>query len=177
MPQRILITGFMGAGKTTVAVALAESLGCQAVDLDQSIVEREGRAIHELIAMDGEASFRETETEALQDALTRNTAGVIALGGGAWIIERNRLLIHAHQGYTVWLDAPFDLCWQRITSGEAVRPLAQNREQSGRLYTERRALYELADLRVAGTEAGRARSAPEMAAEIQRSFVMNKAGT
>ena len=83
-PQPIIITGFMAAGKTTVATVLAQKLGYHMLDLDRSIVERSGRAIHEMIEADGEASFRAAETQALRDALEQSTACVIALGGGAW---------------------------------------------------------------------------------------------
>ena len=175
VPQPIIITGFMGAGKTTVAAALAQKLGCHMLDLDRSIVERSGRAIHEMIEKGGEASFREAETKALRDALEQSTAGVIALGGGAWTIERNRLLIAEHRGYTIWLDAPFDLCWRRIMScREDVRPLARGKEQSNLLYDERRSLYELAALRI---EAGEDRSAEEIAAEIINVLLQNEQGT
>ncbi len=167
----IIITGFMAAGKTTVAAALAQELECEMLDLDRSIVERSGRSIYEMIEQDGEASFRETETEALRDALKQGTACVIALGGGAWTIERNRLLIAEYLGYTVWLDAPFDLCWQRIISSEPVRPLARSKDQSNRLYNQRRSLYELAALRI---EVGEDRSAKEIAADIIDVLLQNK---
>ena len=145
---RIVITGFMGAGKTSVAFALARWGGWRAVDLDALIVEREGRSIRELIDEDGEASFREVETNVLREALEMNAGEVIALGGGAWTVNRNRLLIKEHNCVTAWLDAPFELCWQRITNCKDVRPLARDREHAQRIYNERRRLYELADLHI-----------------------------
>ena len=145
---RILITGFMAAGKTTVAAALARRLDCRMLDLDEFIVEREGRSIQAIIEEDGEAQFRKMEAQALREALENNAARVIALGGGTWISARNRALIAAHNGFTAWLDAPFELCWQRIIRARDTRPLARDKEQARRLYEERRALYELAALRV-----------------------------
>jgi shikimate kinase len=145
--QPIIITGFMGAGKTTVAQALAERLGCRMLDLDEFIGEREGRTAQVIIDEDGEARFRQIETEALRDALETD-AGVISLGGGTWTIPGNRTLIREHTSYTVWLDAPFDLCWQRIQPEHNVRPLARDRARARTLYDERRALYRLASLRV-----------------------------
>lgn len=175
VPRPIIITGFMAAGKTTVAAALARALGCSMLDLDQLIIEGEGRTIRELIERHGEAGFREVETNALRNALTRNTAGVIALGGGAWTIERNRALIVRHHGITVWLDAPFDLCWQRITScGEGVRPLARDEGQARRLYDERRALYKLTALHI---KAAGDTTAEEIAADIRVALVTKKQGT
>ena len=145
---RILITGFMAAGKTTVAAALAQRLDCRMLDLDEFIAEREGRSIQKIIDEDGEARFRLTEESALREALENETARVIALGGGTWTREQNRALITEHDGFTVWLDAPFELCWQRIIRAGDIRPLARDKEQAGRLYEERRAVYELATLRV-----------------------------
>ncbi|HEX8888006.1 MAG TPA: shikimate kinase [Pyrinomonadaceae bacterium] len=146
--QPIIIIGFMAAGKTTVAAALAEHLGCGLIDLDQFIEEREGRSIRAIIDEDGEQKFRKIESAALSDALKSHNSSVIALGGGAWTIERNRTMIDEHHGYTIWLDAPFDLCWRRIEDGINIRPLARQRAKAHKLYDERRPLYSQAGLRV-----------------------------
>ncbi len=150
---RIVITGFMGAGKTTVARELARALGCVSLDLDEFMAEREGRTPRALIDEEGEAAFREIESLALADAL-KTKARVVALGGGAWTIERNRAAVRSGQDcFTVWLDAPFELCWERVGTevdgdGERERPLARERGRARTLFDERRALYALADARV-----------------------------
>ncbi len=151
-PRRIVITGFMGAGKTTLARELARVLACDAVDLDEFITAREGRSPRELIDEEGEAAFRAIESRALGVVLATQAARVVALGGGAWTIERNRAAVKAEPGcFTVWLDAPFELCWERIAvpaGGDGGRPLARERERALALYDERRSLYGLADARV-----------------------------
>ena len=150
--RRIVIVGFMGSGKTTVAGALARQFRCGMIDLDSFIAEREGRSPAEIIAADGEAAFREVEARALQDILENNEARVVALGGGAWTIEANRALVAGHDCLSVWLDAPFELCWERIRSNsKTIRPLAPNRESALRLYESRRASYLLAQLRIAAS--------------------------
>jgi shikimate kinase len=147
--RRIVIVGFMGSGKTTVAQALARQLDCRMTDLDSFIAEREGRSPAEIIAHDGEAAFREVEAQALRDVLENNEDRVIALGGGAWTIEINRALIAEHDCLSVWLDAPFELCWERIRSNsKTIRPLAPNRESALRLYESRRTSYLLAQLHI-----------------------------
>ena len=78
----IIIIGFMAAGKTTVAAALAERLGCRLVDLDQFVEQREGRSIRAIIDEEGEKAFREIESEALGEALKTDSPCIIALGGG-----------------------------------------------------------------------------------------------
>jgi shikimate kinase len=162
---RIVITGFMGAGKTTVARALAHQLNCTMIDLDQLIAEHEQCTVSELIKTEGEAKFRHTETFFLRLVLERKLARVIALGGGAWTMAENRTLITRHDCLTVWLDAPFNLCWARITSAPQARPLALDRQTTHKLYEQRRALYELAALRVPVTPAT---DAVELAAQIVR---------
>jgi shikimate kinase len=145
MDRRIVIVGFMGSGKTTVAEALARQLDCGLIDLDSFIVEREGRSPAEIIAQDGEPTLREIETEALREVLEKNAARVIALGGGAWTIEANRSLVAQHDCLRVWLDAPFDLCWKRILSSKTVRPLAPDRATAEKLFKDRRTSYELSE--------------------------------
>src|SRR5438128_6320755 len=155
--HRIVIVGFMGCGKTTVGRALAQRLGCEMIDLDSFITEREGRTPAEIIEEDGEPAFREIETHALRDALKMDDARVIALGGGAWTIEANRTLVAQHDCLSVWLDAPFELCWERITSsGDTLRPLAPDRESARKLYDSRRSGYQLAKLRIAQDRASEA---------------------
>jgi shikimate kinase len=146
--RRIVIVGFMGCGKTTVAKALAQRLGCALVDLDSFITDREGRSPAEIIAQDSEPSFREIETRALKVVLEENVARVIALGGGAWMIEANRALVAQHDCLSVWLDAPFELCWERITASGTIRPLAPDRESAHELYDSRRPAYGLAQIRI-----------------------------
>src|SRR5215216_6698206 len=107
MKRPIIITGFMGSGKTKVAWELARRMNLVMVDLDNLIEEREGRSAAQIIVEDGEPAFRSIESKALRDVLQTNPVGIIALGGGAWIEETNRQLIDRYGCTTVWLDAPF----------------------------------------------------------------------
>jgi shikimate kinase len=150
--QRIILTGFMGAGKTTIAAALARRLNCRLIDLDEFITAREGRSISSIIDEDGEGKFRELETRALLDALRDEAVRVVALGGGTWTLERNRALIKEHDCLTVWLDAPFELCWERIMRESNARPLARDQRNTRQLYEARRSSYALATLRVVVNE-------------------------
>src|SRR5882724_7776592 len=90
MKDRIVIVGFMGCGKTTVAKALAARLGCGMLDLDAIISAQQNQSVPDLIKERGEAGFRDVETFTLQIVLDRLTPRIIALGGGAWTLERNR---------------------------------------------------------------------------------------
>lgn len=149
MNRRIVILGFMGCGKTTVAKELARALECEFMDLDSFITEHEGRSPAEIIQVEGETAFRQIESAALNEVLTGSEAQVIALGGGTWTRGANRTMIALHDCITVWLDAPFDLCWERIRSSDnSVRPLAPDLETARNRYDTRRPDYSLAEYNI-----------------------------
>lgn len=146
--MRLIITGFMGSGKTMIARALARRLNLEMVDLDERITEREGRSPAQLIVEEGEKVFRVIESEVLRELLENDTSRVIALGGGAWIQEVNRNLINQRSYVSVWLDVPFEVCWSRIENSSEDRPLGRTKEQAEALYDRRRPIYQLAHVHV-----------------------------
>jgi shikimate kinase len=160
----IVITGFMGCGKTEVARALAERLDLSMTDLDAEILKQHGRTAAQLIDEEGEPAFRKIETEALRELLENNRASVIALGGGAWITDENRGLVTQHNCISVWLDTPFDVCWQRIASSSEERPLGRTRKEAEQRFRLRQPIYELAtvNLPVLANE-----TTPEIVARIE----------
>jgi shikimate kinase len=144
----IVITGFMGCGKSKVARELAMRRNAVMVDLDEWITARVGRSPAQLIDEDGESSFRAIETSALRELLQSGAAGVIALGGGAWIEEANRELIDQFSCTSIWLDTPFDICWERIAASEEDRPLGRTREEAQARYDRRKPIYKLANVHI-----------------------------
>ena len=151
--RRIVLLGFMACGKTTVGEELARQLNCGFFDLDSFISEREARSPAEIITQDGQAAFRELETLALRDILQNRQAHVIALGGGTWMKAANRTMVALFDCLTVWLDTPFDICWERISNSSTVRPLAPDLETARKRFEERRAFYALANRRIAVKDA------------------------
>jgi shikimate kinase len=143
--QRIILTGFMGVGKSTVARFLAYILKCKKIDLDTVIEDTERQTIASIIQTHGEKHFRQIETANLTRVLTDPEAQVIALGGGAWTIEENRRIIKQHDFTTVWLESSFEHCWRNISFSKRVRPLAKNKTQTRQLFNERQNFYCLAD--------------------------------
>jgi len=146
--MKIVITGFMGSGKTRIARELARHLSIPMVDLDERITEREGRSPAQLINDEGEEAFRVIESDVLRELLEDDSARVIALGGGAWIQEVNRNLIDAHGCVSVWLDVPFEVCWARIETSSEDRPLGRTKEQALILYESRKPIYQLASIHI-----------------------------
>ncbi len=146
----IFLVGFMASGKTTVGATLASKLGRRFVDLDPLIVSKAGCSIAELIAREGEERFRNLETETLREVAANETA-IIAPGGGAITRNENRAVMNQF-GLTVWLDAPFELCWHRIQQDAVVRPLAATEAAARERYEQRLPLYQQAAIRVSTTE-------------------------
>ena len=86
----------MGAGKSSVGQAMGKLLGWAFEDLDERIESREGRAVAEIFRDSGESAFRRAEHAALKELLKELRSGtekVVALGGGAFVPERNAALI------------------------------------------------------------------------------------
>jgi len=167
----IIITGFMGSGKTAVARALARILKYEALDLDEVIAQRERRTAKEIIQTDGEPAFREIETRTLYEVLKgveeTNVGSVIALGGGTWTLERNRAIIGEYHCQTVWLDVAFDLCWKRILASGDQRPLARNESEARELHVKRRDFYRRANLHITP---GEIMSVDDVAVEIAQAL-------
>jgi shikimate kinase len=160
----IVITGFMGCGKSEVARCLASRLSVEMIDLDEFITSETARTPARLIDEDGEEAFRKIETNALTTVLKNKSQKVIALGGGAWIEPRNRDLLSGTSAITIFLDTPFEVCWTRIESAPEDRPLGRTKEQAYERYQRRLPIYRLAAFRI---EASAEDSPDEIAAKVQ----------
>ena len=139
----IFLVGFMGAGKTTVGRELADHLKYDFLDLDEIIASRVGKTVQEIFSEDGEPHFRSLESEAIRSCGTL-ARSVVALGGGAYVQEENRVLLRTI-GKTVWLDCPLEICLSRI-SGDKSRPLLSDESRMQALAAQRRESYAQADL-------------------------------
>ena len=148
--RRVVLTGFMGAGKTTVGRLLAECLGWDFLDLDAHLESRANASIPELFARHGEPHFRRLESSALANALSR-TSTVLALGGGTPEQLTNRLLLEQTPGTpVVFLNAPFPILFDRcmlqsFASPDHIRPvLASPAEAEARFHQRQPAYIRLA---------------------------------
>lgn len=143
----VVLIGFMGAGKTTVGRALAESLRWNFLDLDDVIEQREHKSIAEIFASCGEPAFRRMESAALTALLQDHQAGsdlILALGGGAFVQKQNRDALNSAGAITVLLEAPVEELRRRCQAEHKVRPLAQQDARFNELFAARRADYALA---------------------------------
>lgn len=145
-----MLTGFMGAGKTTVGRLLAEELGWEFCDLDAEIEQDAGMTIAGIFRAEGEAAFRAREVAMLARMLQRERM-VLALGGGAVESTGTReQLAAARDTRIVFLSAPLEALVQRCLEqpGAAERPVLADREGLQMRWASRLPYYEQAHLRL-----------------------------
>jgi shikimate kinase len=143
----VVLLGYRGSGKTTVGLKLADRLWCEFVDTDQEIVRRAGKSIKDIFAQDGEALFRDLESQVLADVLKRES-DVISCGGGVVLRESNRELLRNSQHSRVYLRCEPEVLHKRIESDPttaATRPaltsLGGGIEEIRTLMQQREPLY------------------------------------
>ena len=104
--RMIVLIGLMGSGKTTVGRTLASKLNLRFADSDQAVEKTAKISVREIFARDGEAAFRQLESQALAALCAGKSAMVLAVAGGAIVAEANRELLQRNARCIVWLDAP-----------------------------------------------------------------------
>lgn len=122
---RILLIGFMAAGKTTLGKALARDLGLQFIDLDHYIENRYHQSVSQLFAQRGEEAFRQIERNMLHEVAEFEDV-IIATGGGTPCFYDNMDYMNA-RGTTVYLDASVDVIHTRLTIARTQRPLVKDK--------------------------------------------------
>jgi shikimate kinase len=146
--KNIVLTGFMGTGKTAVSAELARLTGFGRVEIDAEIERTAGMSISRIFERFGEPRFREMETEAIK-RFARERRLIISTGGGAVMKEENVAALK-EGGVIVCLTASPETILKR-TSKNAERPLLQVQDPMGRiteLLEKRRPFYEAADIMV-----------------------------
>ncbi|MEI9981481.1 MAG: shikimate kinase [Edaphobacter sp.] len=139
--RRIVLTGFMGAGKSTVGRLLAARVNWTFLDLDVHLEARTGATIPQLFERHGEAHFRRLESAALASALGRNHT-VLALGGGTPEELTNRLLLEQTPAtHTIFLDAPFPTLFDRCMLQDIARPVLADPVLAEQRFAKRHPLY------------------------------------
>ncbi|MEL6471065.1 MAG: shikimate kinase [Cyanobacteria bacterium J06623_4] len=143
----LYLVGMMGAGKTTIGRKLATRLGYRFLDTDALIEQSTGRTVTDVFAKEGEAGFREIETQVLAQVST-HTSLVVATGGG--IVTQQMNWSYLQHGVVIWLDVPVAVLASRL-SGDSTRPLIQDvdlSEKLTKLLAERSDRYGQSDIRI-----------------------------
>ena len=147
--SRIVLVGFMGAGKSSVGRALAQELGWRFVDADAAVEARAGLSVPEIFTQHGEARFRALEAETMEELLGRRR--VVVAAGGGWAAEEGRLREVPPGTVTVWLDVAAEEAVRRVAQQPGQRPLLDVDDPAARarrLLEARRPAYASASLKV-----------------------------
>ena len=176
-PQIVVLTGFMGSGKTTTGRALAAMLRWEFVDLDEWIERQEQNSIRELFRRFGETEFRNIEHRALQSVLAEcSRPTVLALGGGTFVQARNDAVLRRAAVRSVFLEVSVEVMMQRCDGGGEetpnARPLASDPVRFRELYEQRLESYRRAEHSVSAER----RTPEELALEIAERLQLAKGG-
>lgn len=147
----IVLTGFMGAGKTTVGELLAARLGWRFIDTDRVVEARAGMTVGEVFQRHGEGAFREMEASVIREAAIGGHL-VLALGGGAVERADTREFLAALTGCRViFLEAPLETLLTRCAAhaGGPIRPVLQDRRNLMERWQARLPWYRQAHLIIA----------------------------
>lgn len=138
--KAIYLTGFMGAGKTSIGKELAKTLELPVIDTDEFIEEKVGKTIRSIFNESGETVFRTYEREYLQQLPTDNV--IITTGGGIVIQEENRKWMKLH-GLVIYLHCDFHIILERLKT-DTKRPLLdfQQIHNTASLFERRLPLYK-----------------------------------
>ncbi|TXI32448.1 MAG: shikimate kinase [Niabella sp.] len=151
--MRIYLIGFMGAGKTYWGRLLSKKLGIPFFDLDELVVNDEGKSINEIFEQEGEEHFRRKEREILEWVSDTHESMILSCGGGAPCFF-NSIDYMNNKGITVWIDAPFEILLGRLRQQKETRPLlkALDDEQLKayivKKSNDRKIFYERAKVRI-----------------------------
>ncbi|WP_100010499.1 shikimate kinase [Lentibacillus sediminis] len=147
--KNIVLTGFMGVGKTTIGKDLANQLNRGFVDMDEEIEKAVDMSIPDIFQTYGEAYFRDKERELIASYSRLGKRKVISLGGGAFLQEETRRLCLS-ECLVVFLDLSWPFWKERISLLRDSRPLLQGRteEEIKALFDERQEIYAAHHLKI-----------------------------
>ena len=170
--KKLVLIGYMGAGKSTIGQALAEQMQISFWDLDAYIEEKQKRSISQIFAQNGEDGFRQLETEYLKELLEQKEDGVLSAGGGLPLRRENRELLQK-AGYTIYLLVSKETVLERLKE-DSSRPLLQVADKEAKIeemLRVRHPIYlEAADIRVVTD----GRTVEEIVEEILRNGYFGK---
>ena len=146
--NNIYVCGFMGCGKSLTSKIIAKKSKINLIDTDEQIQQLKNMPINKIFEKYGEPYFRKLESELLHTLKNTNNS-IIATGGGMLISNSENAKIAKSNGIIIFLETPFDLCWNRIKNSS--RPLIKNKNiiDIKNLYKKRQQQYrEIANIAI-----------------------------
>lgn len=139
--MKVVLIGFMGSGKTSIAKGLAQKLGLKFIDMDEMILNSSGmKSINEIFDQKGEKTFREVELETAQKL--KDKANVVISTGGGVVGSEHTMQSLSHNAHVIYLKLSFENAAKRVSQKKLRPPLFQDIEKAKKLFEAREPLYE-----------------------------------
>jgi len=131
VPNKIVLLGYMGSGKTIIARLLSQSLLISHLDLDEVIEKEANQTIKNIFETKGEIYFRKMEHQVLRDLMMNKESGqmILSLGGGTPCYANNHEFLNGEGVVSIYLRASIDTLYNRLKSGDDSRPLIANKSE------------------------------------------------
>jgi shikimate kinase len=127
--KKIILLGYMGSGKSTIAKSLATKVGLPYLDLDEIIEKRENTTLKNLFSNKGELYFRKLEHEVLSELMNNQNSFILSLGGGTPCYANNHEVIKGENRESIYLSASIDTLYSRLQNENDNRPLIANKRE------------------------------------------------
>ncbi|MES2410525.1 MAG: shikimate kinase [Bacteroidota bacterium] len=127
--KKVILIGYMTAGKTTIAQLLSEKIDLKYVDLDSLIEKKTNSSVGELFKLKGEIYFRRVEHELFKEILSSNENLIISTGGGTPCYSGNHLLLNGENCISIYLKASLPVILQRLNLEKNTRPLVASQSE------------------------------------------------
>jgi shikimate kinase len=124
--KKVLLTGYMASGKTTIALLLSKAAGITYMDLDEIIEEKAGKSVAEIFEQQGEIKFRKLEHEALKSAICNKDSFILSLGGGTPCYANNHEFLKMDDVISIYLKAGIPVLVKRLREHDHRRPVLDN---------------------------------------------------
>ncbi|RYJ51670.1 shikimate kinase [Flavobacterium petrolei] len=128
--RKIILLGYMGCGKSTIANKLSKNIGIPFVDLDKKIEEKVNLSINAIFEKHGEIYFRKVEHEVFIELLNSPEQLIIGLGGGTPCYANNHELLKADNVVSIYLKASIETLFSRLSANKSKRPLIANKSDA-----------------------------------------------
>ena len=126
---KIILLGYMGSGKSTIAKSLSEKTQIKLFDLDKIIEERTNLSIKTIFETKGEIYFRKLEHQIFSELIDNDESMVLSLGGGTPCYAENHLLLNGEGVTSIYLKASIETLYERLSTAKSERPLLSEMEK------------------------------------------------
>lgn len=130
--KKIILLGYMGCGKSTIAKLLAKSIGISCLDLDEIIEKHENSDVNNIFSEKGEIYFRKLEHQKFSDLIQNKDSFVLGVGGGTPCYSNNHLFLNFENVVSIYLKASVDTLFNRLSNSSEKRPLLAARTPNER---------------------------------------------